>query len=68
MEGAFGVPPTADPGNTKEGVFAFGNDIIGQSVVGGTDDGDAGTGVAGAAPDDEAVLDANFRLASWSST
>ena len=67
MEGAFGVPPTTNPGVAKNGVFAYVNGIIGHNDVGGNVEGDAGTGVTGAAAGDEG-LDASLRFASWSST
>ena len=67
MEVAFGVPPMTMSGKSKDGVFAFGKDIFECSDVGGIADGEAGTGVTSTA-DDEDVLDANLRFASWSST
>lgn len=46
----------AVPGIANEGVIALGNDVVGSRVVGGTDNGDAGTGVAGAAECDGVVF------------
>lgn len=54
-----------DPGVGNEGVFAFGRDIIGHNDVGGTAEGDAGTGAAGVV--DDVGTDTSFSFASCNS-